>query len=479
MGSASLMQTNDADDESDSSDEDSAEESDSEAEDDKDTKTAPTASSSAPMTASRHAELLAQLTSFVKGPAEDVEVDGVGYITEDSDEGELEEDMMDEGEVDIVMDGQAVDLNALRELMNAKKREEEMPTTTTMTTTTSQGKPKQEQADTSSSSDSSSSDSDSSDSDEESSALPARLAQVEMLSDYEEEEETPSGPLKTEHEILEEPVQVPPFQRLGQGARVILAGEVVSFIKDPGLGVWEQWQRAQKLKEEEEASVKQEEGEKVGVEEETKVEEAVDAVVKSEEESGQISETVEPVAQPGQVEVEVKVEVSETLLTDVNAATPAKEESVNSTTITAAQPEPPAEQKPLIASDAQAPTTTTTNKRARNRAGKRRPNDAGKGKQSGKPNGPPAPKSSGTVVVQALRPPAGTVKGGTDRLDEDGWLLDGSVICTGEGEAVAVVSTRGDAWLGFPIGVSVADWPSTCRFRSQKCLVRQHNHSTC
>ncbi|KAJ9127708.1 hypothetical protein QFC24_001118 [Naganishia onofrii] len=497
----------------------SSTDSDSDSEDDKNTKKPPptASSSSAPMTASRHAELLAQLTSFVKGPAAagedlDIDIDAVGYITEDSeDEDDVEDEdadelrqdedgfmmMGEEGAVDIVMDGQAVDMDALRELMNAKKVEEEKRATMMATTTTRTSQsPKQKQTDaaSSSSSDSDSSDSDSSDSDseEESSTLPARLAQVDM-SDYEEENETaPSGPLKTEHEILEEPVQLPPFYRLGEGARVILAGEVVSFMRDSGLGVWEEWQRAQKVKEEAEAEA---EAEKVIGDEEKKVQEVIG------DESGQISESVEPVVEAGQVDVDVEVEVatSETLRVDATAATLVKDDPVDGTTTTVVQPEPSAEQTPIIAMDAQAPATTASQtpqtttsqtaatKRPRNRAGKRRPNDASKGKQTSttnKPAGPPAPKSSGTVVVQALRPPVGTVKGGTDRLDEDGWLLDGSVICTGEGEAVAVVSRR---FFGY-----IRTWPGNKRglwrlthddilvcFRSQKCLVQQRSRFTC
>lgn len=373
-------------------------------------------SSSTPMTAERHAELLAQLTSFVSGSATSPVDDGeVGYITEDSEE---EESSDDEG-----MEVEPIDLEGLRALMEAKRREDAAGTTEP-----APGKvEEQDSSDDEDSSSDDSSDSDSTDSsDDDDAALPARLAQVDMLSD--DDEPAPSGPLKTEHEILEEPVGVPPFERLAKGARMVLAGEVVSFVRDPGVAVWEDWRRR-----EEERESKEEKGEinrsvedatatDVPVEKDTDIQEdsTAEQVEAAGQEEGQIEETL----------VETSPVVDQVSVDPVPVAATVNE-AVAPEQVTAE----PSESKPATTEPPSSEAASTSAKRPRNRRG-------AKGRTNGpaKPTGPPMPKTSGTVVVQAQRPPAGTVKGGTDRVDEDGWLLDGSVICTGEGQAVAVVS---------------------------------------
>jgi hypothetical protein len=421
------------------------------------------------MTAARHAELLAQLTSFVDSPAT-VDASGyeVGYITEDSEEDLDDDEEMEMGEVE------GIDLEGLRALMEAKRVEEMRlesqagadagPSAKIEPIEESQG---ESDSDSDDSSSADSSDSDSS----ESSALPARLAQVEMQSDAEDDDESgpaPSGPLKTEHEILEEPVGCPPFERLAQGARVILAGVVVSVVKDPRVGAWEEWKRAEEartVKEEMDVKVEDVKPEDVKQEDvkvedvkagdvkgdDVKQEEATSENVKPEDvkmetvtqddtqqEDGQIEDIKQEnikqedgQIEDGEVEVEVSVEVHPAAESDV------KLESTS--TDAPAQPSSDAdassELKPETTTDAAASAPgNAAAKRARNRT-------RGKGRNgNGKPQGPPAPTTSGTIVVQAQRPPAGTIKGGTDRLDEDGWLLDGSVIVTEEGQAVAVVS---------------------------------------
>lgn len=377
------------------------------------------ASSSTPMTAERHAELLAQLTSFVSGSATTPVNDGeVGYITEDS-----EEEFSDEEGMEV----EPIDLDGLRALMEAKRREEEG------TTETVSGKIQEQESSDDDDEDSSddSSDSDSTDSSDDDSALPARLAQVDMLSD--DDEPAPSGPLKTEHEILEEPVGVPPFERLAKGARMVLAGEVVSFVRDPGVAVWEDWRRSEAEREagaEKEGEIKADNMEDTATDARTEKTTDVQEDPKAEpveaagQEEGQIEETTTETAT---VEDQVSIDT-------VPAASTAAE-TVNEPIAPEQVTAEPSETKPAPTEPPSTEAASTSAKRPRNRRG-------GKNRTNGlvKPSGPPMPKTSGTVVVQAQRPPAGTVKGGTDRVDEDGWLLDGSVICTGEGQAVAVVS---------------------------------------
>jgi hypothetical protein len=375
------------------------------------------ASSSTPMTAERHAELLAQLTSFVSGSATTPVNDGeVGYITEDS-----EEEFSDEEGMEV----EPIDLDGLRALMEAKRREEEG------TTETVSGKMEEQESSDDDDEDSSddSSDSDSTDSSDDDAALPARLAQVDMLSD--DDEPAPSGPLKTEHEILEEPVGVPPFERLAKGARMVLAGEVVSFVRDPGVAVWEDWRSSEAEREEKEkgadiGNVEDATATDAPTEKDTDVQEdsKAEQVEAAGKEEGQIEETpAETATAEDQVSIDL-LPVAATAAETVN-------EPIASEQVTAE----PSETKPAPTEPPSTEAASTSAKRPRNRRG-------GKNRTNGpaKPSGPPMPKTSGTVVVQAQRPPAGTVKGGTDRVDEDGWLLDGSVICTGEGQAVAVVS---------------------------------------
>lgn len=396
------------------------------------------------MTAARHAELLAQLTSFVQGPAAAAGDEEIGYITEDSEE---DEEM---GDVE------AIDLEGLRRLMDAKRAEE-----VNGAGETELGKAGEDSSDDDSSDDdsdsSTDSDEDSSSSEDSTTALPARLAQVDMLSDG--EDAAPTGPLKTEHEILEEPVGVPPFERLAVGARVILAGEVVSFIRDPGVAVWEDWRREEEAKDvegKEDKSV----GEDVGKTEETAQEEGQVEEMDSVEQAP-VAEQVpvseqEPVAD--QAPAADKAPLADPV---VNAEPVVNEEPASTPQPLTSQPVPPATDAPSKPeTEPSAPP-----KRARNRRGANTRRNG-----PGKPSGPPVPKTSGTIVLQAQRPPAGTVKGGTDRLDEDGWLLDGSVICTGEGQAVAVVSA--DRFL-FRVALTLG-----LRSRWRKCLARQHSHST-
>lgn len=400
------------------------------------------ASSSKPMTAARHAELLAQLTSFVDSPAVDNgDTYEVGYITEDSDDGSDNDEEMG-GEME------GIDLEGLRALME-QKRVEEMrveaggePTATIEPIDESAAESDSESDD---SSDDSSSDSDSS----ESSALPARLAQVDMLSDADVDDDesgpAPSGPLKTEHEILEEPVGVPPFEKLAQGARVILAGVVVSVVKDPRVAAWEEWKKAEEVKEEMGAGKEEAEGkaEQTPVEEENVVK--VEEVLVKAEETLVVTAEVKPedgMDSVKQEDGEIEDDQAEVQVTvEVQIATEGDDKP--SAAATDAVPQPPtttdaveiSETKPEIKPETHAEPAagTAAAKRARNR------NRGNRRNVTGKPQGPPAPKTSGTIVVQAQRPPAGTVKGGTDRLDEDGWLLDGSVIVTEEGHALAVV----------------------------------------
>lgn len=399
-----------------------------------------------PMTAERHAELLAQLTSFVSGSTSNNGMDEVGYITEDS-----EEDLSD----DEGMEVEPIDLEGLRKLMEEKRREE----VAAVDQTEEQGSDVEEGG---SSSDSSDDDDDSSSDDEDSDstdssddeALPERLAQVDFLSD-DGDEPAPSGPLKTEHEILEEPVGVPPFERLAKGSRVILAGEVVSFVRDAGLGVWQEWTRREAEKEvhvqKDEGGSKVDEMEDASTTDvaldkapETKIgsiEDAATTDVPIEEETD-VPQISEP--KHGEGADQEKGQIDDTPVDTTSVANQGPLLGADATNEKAAAPEAPAgetsvskptEQPPQ---SAEAPTSTSA-KRPRNRRG-------GKKNGAAKPSGPPMPKSSGTVVVQAQRPPAGTVKGGTDRVDEDGWLLDGSVICTEEGQAVAVVSRVSHAW---------------------------------
>lgn len=436
-------------------------------------------SSSKPMTAARHAELLAQLTSFVDSPAagngDEYEV---GYITEDSVE-EDDEDMPGE------MEG--IDLAGLRALMEQKRVEEmrgEADAAKGPSATTEPVNESQDDSDTDSDTDDSSSDSDSDSDSSESSALPARLAQVDMLSDADLDDDesgpAPSGPLKTEHEILEEPVGVPPFERLAQGARVILAGVVISVVRDPKAAAWEEWKKVEdereevdevkgavedEVKTEAKDGVKEESDIKSEVKEsDVKVEEIPVKVEESSNDAGEAKseDAIEQVKQEeGQLEdgqVNIEVSVQQASEGDVKP----KPESMDTAE------EPTTGSEPVESSDIkQEPNTdlppagNAAAKRARNR------NRGNRRTGMGKPQGPPAPKTSGTIVVQAERPPAGTVKGGTDRLDEDGWLLDGSVIVTEDGQAVAVVSL-----------CEMLETRTDIPIRWRKCLDQRHSPST-
>lgn len=434
-------------------------------------------SSSKPMTAARHAELLAQLTSFVDSPAagngDDYEI---GYITEDSEE-EDDEDMPGE------MEG--IDLAGLRALME-QKRVEEMrgeadaakgPLATTEPVSESQD-------DTDSDTDDSSSHSDSDSDSSESSALPARLAQVDMLSDADLDDDesvpAPSGPLKTEHEILEEPVGTPPFERLAQGARVILAGVVISVVRDPKAAAWEEWKKAEyereavdevkgavedEVKIEPKDEAKEKSDMKIEVREsDVKVDEISAKTEQSSNDVGEVKpeDAIEQVKQAeGQIEdgqVNIEVSVQRASEGDVKPRTEPMDTAEQPTT--ASEPAESSDFKQEQDTDL-SPAGNAAAKRARNR------NRGNRRTVNGKPQGPPAPKTSGTIVVQAERPPAGTVKGGTDRLDEDGWLLDGSVIVTEDGQAVAVVSL-----------CETLETRTDIPIRWRKCSDQRHSPST-
>lgn len=234
------------------------------------------------------------------------------------------------------------------------------------------------------------------------------LMDMEDESDEEAGAAGPSVPPKTKHELEDDRAVVPQVEMLKDGERLVLAGEIMSVLLNAG--------------------------------------------VKHEPEVG--------------VEMEVKVEPEVEVEVDVKPAGEAKTE----------QAKAEEEVKPEITQSALDPSTTDLDPKhaPAPAAAVAKPKPAkkdAKAKQREKREQKQLAKSSGTIIIKALRPPLGEAGIGGLRIgDDEGWLEEGSLICLENRRVLAVVSISGYILLRH----SLTD--SHCR--SPKRSDRFPSHST-
>lgn len=204
------------------------------------------------------------------------------------------------------------------------------------------------------------------------------LMEMEDESDEEAGAAGPSVPPKTKHELEDDRAVVPQVEMLKEGERLVLAGEIMSVLLN------------------------------AGVKHEPEVDEKMEV----------------------KVEPEIEVEV------DVKAADDDKTD----------QAKAGEETKPEIPQSALDPSTTDFDPKSEPAAAaadhKPKPvkKDA-KTKQREKREQKQLAKSSGTIIIKALRPPLGeTGIGGLRIGDDEGWLEEGSLICLENRRVLAVVS---------------------------------------
>ncbi|KAH8088253.1 Gar1/Naf1 RNA binding region-domain-containing protein [Filobasidium floriforme] len=204
------------------------------------------------------------------------------------------------------------------------------------------------------------------------------LMDMEDESDEEAGAAGPSVPPKTKHELEDDRAVVPQVEMLKDGERLVLAGEIMSVLLIAG--------------------------------------------VKHEPEVG--------------AEMEVKVEPEVEVEVDVNAAVEAKTD----------QAKAEEEVKPEIAQSPLDPSTTDQDSKpepaatAADHKPKPVKKDA-KTKQREKRQQKQLAKSSGTIIIKALRPPLGEAGIGGLRIgDDEGWLEEGSLICLENRRVLAVVA---------------------------------------
>lgn len=207
------------------------------------------------------------------------------------------------------------------------------------------------------------------------------LMDMEDESDEEAGAAGPSVPPKTKHELEDDRAVVPQVEMLKEGERLVLAGEIMSVLLNAG--------------------------------------------VKHEPEVG--------------AEMEVKVEPEVEVEVNVNAAEEAKTD----------QAKGEEEVKPEIAQSPLDPSTTDLDPKpepaatAADHTPKPVKKDA-KTKQREKREQKQLAKSSGTIIIKALRPPLGEAGIGGLRIgDDEGWLEEGSLICLENRRVLAVVSISG------------------------------------
>lgn len=353
--------------------------------------------SSKPMDAATHAKLLSQLTSWIGPPAgaEDEDDEAVeGYITADSSEGEGAD-----GSAMIIGGENDVDMDAMKAAFAAKMAE---------------------------------SSSDEDESDEDAAAAAPGDHTLEGMDDDDDEDDGPAEVPVTAHELPLPPVQPPKIAKLPEGEKLVLAGEVMSYVLEPGV---EQWWR----------------------------EHLAQGMHADKDETSNDAHPAESVAHSeAEVTVPVGAEASESAPStsgEVTAAEVAMEGSAPSTassapepTVSTSDPAPSApsqaEQTPEENADAtatamaSAPTSAQTaepssNDRAQGAHKNNKKRRGKKGKSVGGPGGSTRHwASSGTIVVRAVL--GESLQSGS--YSEDGWLEEGSLICDAERNVVASVS---------------------------------------
>lgn len=353
--------------------------------------------SSKPMDAATHAKLLSQLTSWIGPPAgaEDEDDEAVeGYITADSSDGEGVE-----GSAIIVGGEDDVDMDAMKAAFAAKMAE---------------------------------SSSDEDESDEDAGAAAPEDRTLEGMDNDDDEDDGPAEVPVTAHELPLPPVQPPKIAKLPEGEKLVLAGEVMSYVLEPGV---EQWWR----------------------------EHLARGMHADKDETSNDAHPAESVAHSeAEVTVPVGAEASESAPStsgELTAAEVAVEGSAPSTassapapTVSTSNPAPSApsqaEQTPEENADATATVATapasaqtaqpTSNDRAQGANKNKQKRRGKKGKSTGGPGGSTRQwASSGTIVVRAV---LGESLQQSGSYSEDGWLEEGSLICDAERNVIASVS---------------------------------------
>lgn len=240
---------------------------------------------------------------------------------------------------------------------------------------------------------------------------------LDLDEDVDGDEDGPpsTAPLRTEHEILSEPIKIPTVETLPEGTRLILAGVVMSCVLEVEL-----WEREEKEKSEREAKEKAERGELEKVKVETEEEKAdvrkdikderateegdsrPPEVAKSTEAPASIPEVAETGPAAVEERIDVVMEISPVNLTDA---------------VPTISPLPPI------------PSSSSTNIPK----SKPRPSHPNKKRETTK-------SSPGTVIIRAQRAEFGTGLGKLRQGELDGWLEEDSLICDSTGRVIAYVS---------------------------------------
>lgn len=437
-GSSRVGDSSDSDDDDDDDDSSSSSESDSDSDDNAEEgpETMPdsspeldgdiqlpsttSGSSNKPMDAATHARLLSQLTSWIGPPVGGSEEDGddaavEGYITAESEE----ED--GEGSAMIIGDGDAedddVDMDAMKAVFAAKMAEAD--------------------------------DDEEDDSDDDEDVGAAQQAEdIEDVDvDDEDDDAGPSGPPVTKHELPLPPVQPPKIVKLPENERLVLAGEVLSFVMEPGVEGWWRDHNAKKVdKEAHENEAPQgssTDGDKAGSEVIAAVLESGDAL-----QTPAIAEDSAraPAIADDSVAGKKPTIENELVMDDIQASAPVEGGKKAADSLTDIQADQTPSQSTPAAETTSAPVASTTETAAKTEAehGNKQHNKkrrGRKGKAGGSGVGPAGGShgrwtSSGTIVVRAILDESSQ----QGSYMEDGWLEEGSLICDAERNVIASVS---------------------------------------